>query len=228
MKNLATLIIYTASLSLAFSQCNEFYQLAEGSEWEMENYDAKGKKQGRNTQKVINFESQSASFKATVHSTVFDKKDNEVSQGDIEFTCENGIITIDMRNFINQEQMKAFQNYEMKVEAENLEIPNSLSVGQTLKDGKVTLTTSNSPLPMMMTVTISDRKVIGKESITTPAGTFDCFKISSTLNVNTKIGIAMTIEMSSFDWLAPKVGTVKSESYRKNKLQGYSLLTKRN
>jgi hypothetical protein len=225
MRKLLLLAVLLAGVPNVFAQCNEFYQLKDGGEWTMESYDAKGKLSGSTKQTVTSFDSQGSSFTATVHTLVSDKKGKEAMQGDLEFKCENGTMIIDMRNFINEEQLKAFQNYELKVEAENLEVPGSLSVGQTLKDGLVTVTAADAPIPMTMSVSITDRKVEGKESITTPAGTFECYKITSNSTVQTKMGIGMTLELSSIEWLAPKVAIVKSESYRKGKLQGYTVLT---
>lgn len=227
MRLFSILIITFSFAYSSFAQCNEYYQLSEGSEWEMESYNAKGKVTGRNTQKVTRFDGQGDSFTATVHSVIYDKKDKEVMQGDLDFKCDNGTMIVDMRNFINEEQMQMFQSYEMKVEAENLEVPNNLSVGQSLKDGSVTVTASNSPIPMNMSVTITDRKVVGKETVTTPAGTFECYKITSKSTVNTKMGLGMKFEYTTIEWLAPKVAVVKSESYKNGKLQGYTLLTSR-
>ncbi len=228
MRFLIISIFVLALFSPSFSQCNEFYQLQDGSEWEMESYNAKGKLTGKNLQKVTSFDGTANSFVAKVHSVMYDKKDKLVMEGDLDFKCDNGTMIVDMRNFINEEQMKMFESYDMQVEADNLEIPNGLSVGQTLKDGSVKITTSNSPMPMNMTVSITDRKVASKESITTPAGTFDCYKITSNSTINTKMGIGMTFNYSTIEWLAPKMAVVKSESYRNGKLQGYTLLTKRN
>jgi len=228
MRPSLVVILFFLSITSGISQCNEYYQLSNGSEWEMESYNAKGKLTGKQTQKVTDFSSGANSFSAIVHSVIFDQKNKEVMQGDLKFDCKDGTMVVDMRNFINEEQMKAFQNYEMKIESDNLEIPNSLSVGQTLKEGTITITTSNSPILMNMSVKITDRKVVGKESITTPAGTFECYKITSKSTVNTKMGIGMTFNYTTVEWLAPKVAVVKSESYRNDKLQGYTLLTKRN
>ena len=226
MHKLLFLLVCLAGVNNSLAQCNEFYQFKEGSSWEMESFDAKGKLTGTNKQSVSSFNEQGDSFVAKVHSIMTDKKGKEVMQNDLEFKCENGTMIIDMRNFINEEQMKAFQNYELTMESENLEMPSILTVGQTLKNGLVTLTASNSPIPMLMTVSITDRKVEGKEKVTSPAGTFECYKITSNSTIQTKMGIGMTVEFSTIEWLAPKVAVVKSESYRKGKLQGYSLLTR--
>lgn len=228
MRALFIIIGISFGVTSGIAQCNQYYQLSEGSEWEMESYNAKGKITGKQAQKVTDFSGGANSFTAIVQSVVYDKKDKEVMKGDLEFKCENGTMIVDMRNFINEEQMKAFQSYEMQIESDNLEIPNDLSVGQTLKDGSITVTTTNSPIPMNMSVNITDRKVVAKESVTTPAGTFECYKITSNSTVNTKMGIGMTFNFSTVEWLAPKVAVVKSESYRNDKLQGYTLLTKRN
>jgi hypothetical protein len=231
MKKLYSILfaLFACTLGNVFAQCNEFYQIDNGSAWEMETYNAKGKLSAVNKQKVTAYSKNGSGFAATINSAIYNEKGKEQMKGDLEMKCENGVVYIDMRNFIPEEQMKNMGNYEMKVESENLEIPSSLSVGQTLKDGSVTLTATNSPLPMNMNVMITERKVVAKESITTPAGTFDTYKITSKATFKNKFGVSMTFEFSNVEWLAPKVGVVKTESYnaKNGKLNGYSILTKR-
>jgi hypothetical protein len=194
----------------------------------METYNGKGKLTGKIHQKVIDFSKTSSGFKSKVKSTTLNEKGKELTSADIEFTCDNGIVLMDMKNFIQEDQMKAYEGYEVKVEAEALEFPSELNIGQILTDGFITITATNSPLPMKTKFTISDRKVEAKETVTTPAGTFECFKITSKLNIESHVGITMNFNFISVDWIALKVGTVKNESYSKNgKLNGSSLLTMR-
>jgi DUF3108-like len=222
------ILILLSGVYSAFSQCNQYYQFDEGSEWGMESYNAKDKLTGRTEQNVIHFDKNSSGFEAVVHSVFYNEKGKELTKGDLGFRCDDGIIYIDMRNFIPEEQMKAFGDYELKMEAENLEFPNNLTVGQTLKDGSITITAVGSSLPISMHCAISDRKVIGKESVTTKAGTFECYKLASKSTFKNQMGINMTFTYSAIEWIAPKVGVVKSESYNKNdKLVGYTLLTHR-
>lgn len=230
MKKLFQTLIFllAATIGNAIAQCNEFYQIENGSSWEMETYNAKGKLSGVNKQNVTAYSKDGSGFTASIHSEMFNEKGKELMKGDLEMKCVNGTVFIDMRNFISEDQMKTMGSYEMKVESTNLEVPSSLSVGQTLKDGSITLTATNSPMPMSINVVISERKVLAKESITTPAGTFDTYKITSKGTIKNKFGIAVTIEFSSIEWLAPKVGVVKTESYNKSgKLNGSTVLTKR-
>jgi len=228
MKKSTILLFILFSPILVSAQCNDYFVFDQGAEWTYENFDGKGKSTGINQQKVTAFQKTDNGFKATIHSTFSDKKGKNVVEGDLEMSCENGTLIIDMRKFIPEEQMKAFGSYEMKMESENLELPSRLTVGQTLKNGSIKMTAVGSPIAMTMEVNITDRKVLGKETITTPAGSFECYKISSKSTTKTQMGIKMTFEFTTTEWIAEKTGMVKSESLDKNgKSNGYTLLTAR-
>lgn len=219
------LILGLISSILSVAQCNEYYVLNEGTAWTYETYSAKGKLSGKTQQHVKSLEKTATGFTAIVTAVLYNDKGKEQTKGDLEMSCVNGTFIIDMRKFIPEEQQKMFESYKMNIQSENLEIPSSLSTGQKLKDGSITWTAEGSPIPMKMVVTVYDRKVEGKETITTPAGTFECFKISSKSKVNTQMGVNMNFNFSSLEWIAPKVGTVKSESFDKNgKSNGYTQL----
>ncbi len=226
-----TLCLTCALLLWAYctiAQCNDYYVFTNGSSWTYESFDAKGKSFGKNEQKVTAYEATPRGFKATLHSVMFSEKGKKVVEGDFEVSCENGTFIMDMRRFIPQEQQKMFESYELKVESDNLEIPSRLAVGQTLKNGSVTLTAVGSPIPMKITVTITDRRVEGQESVTTPAGIFNCWKISSKSSTLLQMGMNMNMSFSSVEWITEKTGMVRSESYDKNgRLSGYTVLVSR-
>jgi hypothetical protein len=228
-KILAILAFCSFAISQISAQCNSFYPIKQGRIWELENYSGKNKFTGKTTQEVTNFSENGNGFDATVHTKIFNDKGKEISKADLQLICNNGTILIDMRNYISQEQIKTFSSVQTKIETENLEFPDKLEIGQTLKDGSITISTIDSSLPMKMTVTISDRKVTGKESITTPAGTFDCYKISNKITLQNQMGINMTIKMTSTDWISKNVGMVKTETYNnKDVMTAYTILTKTN
>jgi len=212
----------------AHAQCNQFYQFEENGEWEMETYNAKGKLTGKIRQKVLSLNNKGDAFDAVVSSVIENEKGKELHKGEYAFNCKDGVIYIDMRNYIPQEQMQALGNYEMKMEAENLEFPNSLDVGSQLKDGSINITAEGSAIPIKMSCVISDRKVVAKETLSTAMGDLECYKITSKSTIKNQMGINMTITMSAVEWIAPKYGVVKSESYNKNdKLVGYTTLAYR-
>jgi hypothetical protein len=112
---------------------------------------------------------------------------------------------------------------EMSVEGGNLEMPSSMKAGDLLKDGDLKMSFSSGGVTVMnMSVSITNRKVEAVESLTTPAGTFECYKIS--YDIATKMMIS--VKMKGIEWYAKGVGLVKSETYGKDgKLQGSTLLT---
>ena len=53
-------------------------------------------------------------------------------------------------------------------------------------------------------------RVVARENITTPAGTFDCFKIESDITVN---AMGQNIHTKAIGWMAAGIGNVKTETY---------------
>jgi hypothetical protein len=72
---------------------------------------------------------------------------------------------------------------------------------------------NNSGMQQTLTLVVSDRKVEGKESVTTPAGTWECFKISGKNKITMKMGpVGIPMNIESTEWFAPGFGVVKTES----------------
>lgn len=228
MKNLGLLSALFLISVYTLAQCNDFYVIKEGSSWTYENFNGKGKSVGKNDQKVTAFNGSANGYTAIIHTVMYNDKGKKITEADLDVRCEGGTFIMDMRKFIPHEQQKAFDSYELKFETENLELPSRLSPGQALKNGSVTMTAIGSPMPMKISVNITDRKVEGKETITTPAGTFECWKISSKSSTQMQMGINMNLNFSSVEWISEKTGMVKSESYDKNgNLSSYTVLVSR-
>jgi hypothetical protein len=123
---------------------------------------------------------------------------------------------------MNSEALAAYEDMDIKIESDNLEMPSSIKVGDRLNDGSLMITVSSSGMKLMtMTTDISNRKVEAEEKVTTDAGTFDCYKISYDLTTK----MMMTMNLSAIEWYAKDVGMVKSESYSKGNLSGTTVLT---
>lgn len=228
MKHVFLLVVAVVFSATAVAQCNDYYVIKEGSSWTYESFNAKGKSVGKNEQKVTSYQSAPNGYKATINSVMYNDKGKKLTEADLEVRCENGTFYMDMRRFIPQDQQKAFESYELKFETENLELPSRLSAGQSLKNGSVTMTAVGSPMPMKITVNITDRKVAGKETITTPAGTFECWKITSRSSTQMQMGINMNLNFTTTEWITEKTGLVKSESYDRNgNVSSYTVLVSR-
>ena len=208
-------------ITFGFSQnsCSKYYPFTEGTTFQITSYDKKGKKQSVVDYSISNVSNETATF----NTTVYDDKGKEITTSNYNVTCKDDVISIDFNSLISPELFAQYNDMEMDVTGTNIEIPNNLSVGQTLKDADMLMTINIGGMNMKMNMKLLDRKVEAKESIKTSAGTFECYVISYTTEV--KMGIKQT-NMAK-DWIAEGFGMVKSESYnKKGKLMGYSELTK--
>ncbi|HMP94755.1 MAG TPA: hypothetical protein PKD90_17875, partial [Phnomibacter sp.] len=94
-----------------------------------------------------------------------------------------------------------------------IEYPGNMQVGMELPNGQVTIQSATSGINTTAEVNITNRKVAGQEKITTPAGSWDCYKITSNLNLRMKIaGIGIPFNTEQTEWFAPGFGIVRSES----------------
>jgi hypothetical protein len=150
-----------------------------------------------------------------------DKKGEQTEPITMEMSCQDGVIYLDMKKFVPDEYLQD-ESFDLSLDASDLEMPEDMKVGDKLKDATVTMDMSGgSPMAMKMTVKIHDRKVVAEETVNSAAGEFNCLVLQQ--KINTKMGMSM--EMESKEWYAVGVGMIKSESYRKGKMIGYSLLT---
>ena len=221
MKTKIIILISAFLLSFStFSQsaCKAFYPFDEGTKFEITNYNKKGKKEGVVKYEITNVENNVASIKIVI----FDDKGKEITTSDYKITCIGHSISIDFKSLMNQDLLKQYKDMEMDVTGTNIELPNDLQVGQSLKDANMNMAINMGGMAMNMSIDMLNRKVDKKESITTPAGTFNCFALS----YDSEMKMGMKITFRHKEWIAEGIGVVKSESYNKNgKLMGYSELT---
>lgn len=224
MKTIAIVISILSSIYIYSQDCNDFYLIKKGVEFEYEHYNNKNKLEYTNATKVTDVVLKDNGWIIQTDNVSNDEKGQAMHQWKQEYRCKDGVLSFDMNNMFDQKQMSEFKDMEVQVISDKLEIPSTLSVGQTLNNGSATMTVSNQGMKIMtMGITITNRKVESKENITVPAGTFDCFKI--TYNIETKS--IFKVQATATEWYAPKIGIVKQESYdNKGKLTGYTVLSR--
>jgi len=225
LKGLAILFILSLPFKLlAQSDCNPYYLLEEGRKWTSANYNAKDKYQGKQSYEVKSISQEGDKLTAKVMLVSYDKKDKVVMEKEVEFVCENGVVELDMSKYMPEETMESFKEMDVDVKFDAVTIPENLEVGQYLEDGGIDMTI-NSPMKMNMSIKIQDRKVMAKENIEVPAGSYEAHKINSII----KFDAMVTRESKSIDWVAKNVGVVRSELYdKKGRLNSYTVLTEIN
>jgi hypothetical protein len=220
---LSVLFLSFFILRVAAQDCVGFFPMNEGSQTELQNYNPNDKLLGSSKQTVIKKEIDGKNVKLTIETESFDKKGKLEAKMTSVMKCENGVFKMDMKNFSDPKGIEGMKDMDIKMDATDLEFPNQLSVGQTLPNGSMTMTAGKGGMTIMtMSTTISNRKVEAIEKITVQAGTFECYKISQTIESKT----IFSMKMKSISWYAKEVGAVRTETYNdKDKLVGYTILS---
>lgn len=219
------LIFIFMQVIIVFAQdCVSYMPMKQGAIWETQHFDAKNKLSSTVKSQVKDKTTNGSSIKLSVESESFDSKGKTLGKNTYSAGCDNGVFFIDMRGNMDQNGMNSFKDMQVTVNADNLDFPKDPQTGQTLKPGKFSINGQVQGMPggFKMTVDVYNRKVEGKESITAPAGTYDCVKISYDMKTN-MMGEIIT---KGVEWYAKDVGLVKSETYdSKGKIMGSSLLS---
>lgn len=212
----------TFSTFLGAQECNTFYRFIENATYEYGFFDAKDKPEGRQLYRVGNITETGDGMTAEVHMKFIpEKKNADTFEADSRVVCKGGTLQMDFAMTMSQ-MTSQFSNMEMTMEGDALQIPAKLTAGETLPDAETKIKTGMNGMSLMsMTLSITDRKVEGKESITTPAGTFECYKITQTTSMKS----IMSKSYQSVEYYAEGVGLVQSETYdKKGKLENKQVL----
>ncbi len=215
MKRIIGILCLLSYFSInAQNNCSTYYPMAEGSISEYKNYDKRGKLQGTSTYSVKEITNEGSTTIAKMDLTYTDEKDEELYTSSYNLACDNNVVRLDYKSLFPTEMMEQYTSMgvEMDVTGSDIELPNNLSVGQALADAHVMVEMKIAGIGIKTDVQLTERKVVAKEKLTTPAGTFDCFLIT---DKNTTKTMGKKILSTSKMWLAEGVGMVKEESYNK-------------
>lgn len=226
MKSLHVLSISVITLLMTVSaisqnNCSKFYPFKEGINFQITSY-GKNNKVAAITDYTV---SQVTNNSATYNSILKDKNQKVLNEGNFKINCENNGITMNLESLLNPQLFDQYRDFETTISGTNIVLPNNLQIGQELPDATMKMNIDMSGIQMEMNVSMTNRKVIDQDTITTPAGSFYCYIISYT---NT-IEMGMNRTSTSKQWIAEGVGMVKQEDYnRRGNVTSSSLLTRFN
>jgi hypothetical protein len=193
--------------------CQNFYFLQKNKTIEMTIYNKKGDANGKQVYTVSDVANSGTSATATVNSEMFDKKGKSIAKGHSEIVCNSGVMMLDMKMQLPQQQQEQFAKADVKADKIYIEYPVNMKEGDNLKDATLNMTIDNAGMTQTVNMVTSNRKVEAKESVTTSAGTWDCFKISFKSKITIKtMGIGIPVNIEGTEWFAPSFGIVKTES----------------
>jgi len=186
-------------------------------------FSKKGKVESITENRVQVIEEKDNQIRAELSTVLKDKKGKESYSGTFEVFCEDGKLLMDINSMFNPAMQQSFSGYEVTIEGDALSFPADIEVGQELPDASSKITTAAGGINIAsMTMDITDRKVEDKTTISTDAGTYECFKIRQTSSIKMMISRSY----STVEYFAEGIGVVRSETYdQRGTLQGYMELT---
>lgn len=100
---------------------------------------------------------------------------------------------------------------DIAVECDDVVLPNRLKVGDTISDCHTEVRLSMSGYTVTIRSHTTGNRVAARETINTPAGVFDCYKIVYNNHVELDM-IGMSFDFTSAQWFAEGVGMVLTET----------------
>ncbi|SHK47161.1 TapB family protein [Hymenobacter psychrotolerans] len=221
---------------------NQLFGLTDKMQLGYRLLDAKGKTVGEINQRVVHLQQgeREESKKqmvpeqtALLKSGLYDRKNVLIRLQDLTFRARRDTSFTDGMAYLNHDAMRSFRDRKIVYTPVPVAWPDQPTVGTELPDGGVTVNVSSSVVDIAtVSTTLRKRRVVsGPTPLTTPAGTFACYKVESVREEATvpRPDMAMRNTSKQVDFYAPGVGIVRTEQYTKSgKLSQVQELTIRN
>lgn len=202
-----TVVLITGLIPATGRAQNPFFPNKEGIILTYVNMDKKGKPTDYVRYTITKVAGTDAlNFEVTYDTEALDKKQEVLFKMPVEIQIKDGAVYFDPSSSMGK-MMEG-----VTVTGEGTIVPANLEEGMTLDDSSVTVKMGSLTV---VSSKITKTKVVAKEELTTPAGTFECYKVQSKVN-----GKAMGFksENTVYTWYARNIGTVRTETYdKKNK-----------
>lgn len=199
-------------------ECSHYLLLQKDKTIEMTIYNKKGEPNGKQVYQVSDVATNGGTTTAKLASELFDKKGKSMAKSTSSVQCNGGALLIDMKLMLPQQQAEQAgnsdnsTNAEVSTQSNYIDYPASMKVGDVLKDGNFTMDIKRGGMTQTMTMQVTGRKVLGQESVTTTAGTWDCFSISAKSRIAMKTGpINIPFNYEYTEWYSPGFGVIKTE-----------------
>lgn len=217
-----TLLIVIAALIFApvtaQTNCSKYYASKPGRKLIHKVYD---KRERLSMTTEYNVESATPSG-IQMNFNLWDKRGEHITGGKLALGCDNRTTYLAPESIMT-DLLSQYEDMEYTVTTtDRLAIPNHLEIGQTLPDASASISLNAQILAINFDIVLSNRKVVRREQIETPAGTFDCYVITYD---NEMRGALASRNYQCTDWIAEGIGMVKQETYKENgRLMSKSLL----
>ncbi|GAB3825620.1 TapB family protein [Hymenobacter jeollabukensis] len=208
-----------ASTSSTSLSCEHPFGLNDGTELTYQLLNEKNKPEGLQVLKVARITPHEAAKKAPAYtevllkSSLYDANNRLQRNDEYVYLCRRDTVLTDGRLLLDPAMLRSFRDRRFAFEPVHLAWPNQPTTG-ALPGGKLTVQVSSPSVDIAQVVTnVTERKISGPESVTTPAGTFQCYKVEARYEYVTqaRADMARRSVKRVIDYYAPGVGMVRSE-----------------
>lgn len=217
----------------ASGPCNSLVFFKKGAVIEAKSYDGAGNETASQETKILDVKEEGSMTVAYMEGKDTDKSDGKTTAVNYSYKCDGEKIYFDVASLFRT----AAKNGDASFESSLIEYPLHFEEGQVLPDATGTMSSEKNGRKSTIRYYYKDRKVEGKEKVTTPAGSWDCFKVTNTVEAEMDIAgmserarkmmeaMKGQAKMSTATWFAPGFGIVKMEAYRNGKLESKNVVT---
>ena len=216
-------------LAAKTQDCSQYLFLQNGKTVEMTIYNKKGEPIGKRVSTVSNVSTSGGATTATVNTQMFDKKGGATGTSTSTIKCTGGVFQLDMKLMLPEGQAAKMSSAQVSGGTGILEYPAGMKAGDTLKSASLVVSSgpvppppgSGAPAPpppplfggSSLSYVVWDRNVLQQESVTTTAGTWNCWKITFKSKLNYRTGPSPINHSADVtEWYAPGVGIIKTET----------------
>lgn len=212
-------------------ECSQPLGLSKNTEFVYQVTD-KGNKSGILSNKVVQQgQQQNGLFVTTFKSARLDKNNRTKTIEEYHISCKGDSIYLDAMMLMREQTIKAFEGKDFDFAPKDVAYPRHMQVGQLLPNGSLGVNVRSSTVNITkISILASDRKVEAQEKITTPAGTFDSFRITYQYTVELDaMGMALREVYQVEEHFSPEHGLIKCQftNKRGKKAKGLELISKR-
>jgi hypothetical protein len=222
------------SASVDAGACGKMIFFQTGAEIEATSYDEEGKEMSKQYTKILSVTNDGGITVANAEGKNTEADgEKKTTTVNYDYKCDGNKIYFDIASMFRTAEKEKDATFESSL----IEYPINLKVGEVLPDATGTMSSVKNGKKMTMKYAYKDRKVESREDVTTAAGTWNCYKVSNSVEVEMDIpGMdEKTKEMmkkmkegmksTSITWFGPDFGIVKMEMYMNGKLQARNEVT---
>jgi hypothetical protein len=202
-KNIIFTVLFLITARLAAQDCSQYMYMKKNNTIE-ETLFSNGQPLGKTVFHVNDVTTVNGTTTSTGVASNYDENGKLTEKNNVSFKCTGGAFIVDLSTSGSQPNMKFTSGV--------LTYPANMKVGQHFDDVNAHLEMNIGGKKIKADAKYADRTVADKETITTPAGSWTCFRI--TYNIVTTI-TEMNMPPSSskaIEWYVPNLGIVQYET----------------